>query len=65
MGIFMKSIWRSKVELPERAALSGHMGCKPKWNPEESFWECSCHGSRYCEDGTLKDNPAQMDLKKD
>lgn len=40
-----------------------HMGCKLDWNPEESTWECSCHGSGYYEDGRLKDNPAQMDLK--
>lgn len=40
-----------------------HMGCKLEWNPKESTWECSCHGSGYYEDGRLKDNPAQMDLK--
>ncbi len=40
-----------------------HMGCKLDWNSEESSWECSCHGSAYYEDGRLKDNPAQTDLK--
>lgn len=40
-----------------------HMGCKLDWNPEESSWECACHGSGYYEDGRLKDNPAQMNLQ--
>lgn len=40
-----------------------HMGCKLDWNPEESTWECSCHGTGYYNDGRLKDNPAQMNLK--
>lgn len=40
-----------------------HMGCKLDWNPQESSWECSCHGSGYYKDGRLKDNPAQRNLK--
>lgn len=40
-----------------------HMGCMLDWNPEESTWECSCHGTGCYEDGRLKDNPAQMNLK--
>jgi len=41
-----------------------HMGCALKWNPQEHSWDCPCHGSRFTEDGTLIDNPATGDLKK-
>lgn len=42
-----------------------HMGCRLEWNPQESTWECPCHGSRFSEEGTLRDNPAQKDLEKE
>ena len=40
-----------------------HLGCALKWNPAERSWDCSCHGSRFTEDGKLLDNPATADLK--
>lgn len=40
-----------------------HLGCRLKWNPYEKVWECPCHGSGFCGDGSLKDNPAQRGLK--
>lgn len=40
-----------------------HLGCALKWNPAEHTWDCSCHGSRFGQDGALIDNPAQSDLK--
>lgn len=39
-----------------------HLGCALKWNPDEHSWDCPCHGSRFSEDGTLLDNPANDDL---
>ncbi len=39
-----------------------HMGCALVWNPEESSWDCPCHGSRFHSDGKLIDNPAMKDL---
>lgn len=39
-----------------------HMGCALKWNPEERSWDCPCHGSRFDEDGSLIDNPAQRGI---
>lgn len=42
-----------------------HLGCALKWNREERSWDCPCHGSRFGEDGTVLDNPATDDLKKD
>lgn len=41
-----------------------HMGCALKWNPQERSWDCSCHGSRFTEDGHLVNNPAQRDLRQ-
>lgn len=38
-----------------------HMGCALKWNGQEHTWDCPCHGSRFEEDGTVIDNPANRD----
>ncbi len=35
-----------------------HMGCALKFNKAEKTWDCSCHGSRFGEDGTVLDGPA-------
>ncbi len=40
-----------------------HLGCALKWNKQEHSWDCSCHGSRFAENGALLDNPANADLK--
>lgn len=40
-----------------------HMGCALKFNKQEHSWDCSCHGSRFGEDGKLLDNPATGDKK--
>lgn len=42
-----------------------HLGCALKWNEAEHSWDCPCHGSRFDEEGTLLDNPANGDLKKE
>lgn len=39
-----------------------HLGCALKWNRAEHSWDCSCHGSRFDENGVLIDNPANGDL---
>jgi nitrite reductase/ring-hydroxylating ferredoxin subunit len=41
-----------------------HMGCALKWNSAEKSWDCPCHGSRFCNNGGLIDNPATGGLKK-
>lgn len=41
-----------------------HLGCALKWNAQERSWDCSCHGSRFTEDGKLLNNPAQRGLQK-
>ena len=41
-----------------------HLGCALTYNKAEHSWDCSCHGSRFTEDGQLIDNPACDDKKK-
>lgn len=38
-----------------------HLGCALKWNKAEHTWDCSCHGSRFDENGKLINNPAMKD----
>lgn len=38
-----------------------HLGCALKYNPNEHSWDCSCHGSRFSEEGRVLDNPANGD----
>lgn len=40
-----------------------HMGCALHWNKAERSWDCSCHGSRFDENGKLLNNPATDDMK--
>ena len=40
-----------------------HLGCALKYNSQEHTWDCSCHGSRFTENGRLIDNPATGDKK--
>ena len=42
-----------------------HLGCALKWNSAEHSWDCSCHGSRFSEDGKVLDNPANGNLKSE
>lgn len=39
-----------------------HLGCALKWNKAEHSWDCSCHGSRFAEDGKVLNNPANGNL---
>ena len=41
-----------------------HLGCALKWNRQEHSWDCPCHGSRFSEEGTVLNNPANGDLKR-
>ena len=40
-----------------------HLGCALKWNKFEHSWDCSCHGSRFSDEGRLLNNPANNDLR--
>lgn len=69
-----RSILRPQLALNAAEAVMGlltptvprcpHMGCALKYNKQEHSWDCSCHGSRFTEDGELIDNPATADRAK-
>lgn len=40
-----------------------HLGCALHYNKREHSWDCSCHGSRFDENGKLINNPATKDKK--
>lgn len=42
-----------------------HLGCALKWNAAEHSWDCSCHGSRFDDEGRLLNNPANGDIDKE
>lgn len=65
---FLIDAWESSMGLikgvfADKARRCTHMGCALVWNEEEKSWDCSCHGSRFREDGTVIDGPAQASLK--
>ncbi|MDQ7781331.1 MAG: ubiquinol-cytochrome c reductase iron-sulfur subunit [Desulfomonilaceae bacterium] len=35
-----------------------HLGCRQKWNSQESRFECPCHGSIFDIDGNVQRGPA-------
>ncbi|MER7558012.1 FAD-dependent oxidoreductase [Nocardioides sp. NPDC126508] len=39
-----------------------HLGCPLHWNPAETSWDCTCHGSRFRPDGSVLDGPAVRPL---
>ncbi len=39
-----------------------HLGCALKYNKAEHTWDCSCHGSRFSENGKLINRPANKDI---
>ena len=41
-----------------------HLGCRYKWNPEKSEFECPCHGSAFDVDGSVLRGPATKPLAR-
>ncbi len=66
-----RSIIRPQLALNAAEAMMGilnfrtprcpHMGCALKYNKQERSWDCSCHGSRFTEEGKVIDNPSNGD----
>lgn len=69
-----RTIWRQqlainavetlKTLLKPTAPRCPHLGCALKWNAAEHSWDCPCHGSRFSEDGKLRNGPATGNLKE-
>ena len=53
----------AKHLLTPTAPRCPHMGCALQWNEAERSWDCPCHGSRFSEEGDLRDGPAAGGLK--
>ncbi len=41
-----------------------HLGCTPKWFPDERVFECPCHGSRYYANGVNYAGPAPRPMDR-
>ena len=58
------NVWESIIGiLTPTVPRCPHLGCALKYNKQEHSWDCSCHGSRFTEEGKLIDNPATGDKK--
>lgn len=45
------------------SAACPHLGGLVAWNPTESTWDCTCHGSRFDSFGKVLGGPANRDLE--
>ncbi|MFQ5862650.1 MAG: ubiquinol-cytochrome c reductase iron-sulfur subunit [Candidatus Brocadiales bacterium] len=43
-------------------AICRHLGCTPRWVPEERLFKCPCHGSNYNLEGDVVGGPAPRPL---
>ncbi len=46
------------------SAVCTHLGCLVEWNRAEESWDCPCHGSRFCIDGSVIQGPAKRELER-
>ena len=66
-----RSVWHPQLLLNTFETAKGliaptvprctHLGCALKYNKQEHSWDCTCHGSRFDENGKLLNNPAIND----
>jgi Rieske Fe-S protein len=49
-------------DLHVRSATCTHAGCVLHWNPFETCWDCTCHGSQFSIDGEPLNAPAMQPL---
>ncbi len=65
-SVLRPQLWVNAFEsmlglLTPTAPRCPHLGCALKYNKQEHSWDCSCHGSRFAEDGQVLNNPATGD----
>jgi len=59
--------WLSTIPGEGFVALYGvctHLGCLPKWVPNNNRFECPCHGSKYQKNGHYIEGPAPRSLDR-
>lgn len=61
--LFVNGFEAAKNLLTISSRRCPHLGCALKWNSVEHSWDCTCHGSRFDEQGELLDNPANGSIK--
>lgn len=57
-------IVRERGRLFALEARCTHLGCTPRWTPEEGVFRCPCHGSRFTTDGGVINGPATRPLPR-
>lgn len=57
-------VWlvRSEQGLYAFLAICRHLGCTPRWVPDERLFKCPCHGSDYNIEGDVVGGPAPKPL---
>ncbi len=61
----VKAVWAIKQEdgaVTVFSPICTHLGCGFRWNPEESQFQCPCHGSIYDTTGKVLGGPAPRPL---
>jgi cytochrome b6-f complex iron-sulfur subunit len=57
-------VWivRSTQGLYAFLGICSHLGCTPRWVPEEQLFKCPCHGSNFNIEGDVVGGPAPRPL---
>ncbi len=58
MKTSVSGLWEGAYPEPAKHRCS-HMGCALSRNADDVTWECACHGSRFNDDGSVLNGPAQ------
>lgn len=62
VGPLLRNMGSAAVHLLTPGKRCSHLGCRLSWNEEEKSWDCTCHGSRFANDGKVLDNPAKREI---
>eukprot|EP00850_Spirogloea_muscicola_P004666 SM000020S06016 [mRNA] locus=s20:406024:409260:+ [translate_table: standard] len=62
-GLQSVAVYKDKTGVVSRyTAVCPHLKCVVKWNPNDSTFDCPCHGSLFDTCGRLINGPAKADL---
>eukprot|EP00850_Spirogloea_muscicola_P001748 SM000006S19513 [mRNA] locus=s6:1269219:1272436:+ [translate_table: standard] len=63
-GLQSVAVYKDKSGVVSRyTAVCPHLKCVVKWNPNDSTFDCPCHGSLFDTCGRLINGPAKADLE--